>query len=129
LDSIYFLLFKSFNNILVDLSKKNIMKEISVQELAKALKDDKSVTIIDVRDNYEYEVGSIGCLNIPMNELESKINELDITKETYIICKSGDRASAVANFLETNYHFQNIGYIIGGMQAYANEIDNSIEII
>lgn len=105
------------------------MKKISVQELSNALKENKDFTLIDVREDYEYNVGHIQCVHIPMNDLTERINELDREKETYVMCKSGNRASSVANFLEINYDFSNIGVVIGGIEAYANEIDQSLEIV
>lgn len=105
------------------------MKKISVQELSEALKGNKDFTLIDVREDYEYNVGHIQCIHIPMNDLSERINELDCDKETYVMCKSGNRANSVANFLEVNFNFSNIGIVIGGIEAYANEIDQSLEII
>ncbi len=105
------------------------MKKISVQELSEALKESKDFTLIDVREDYEYNIGHIQSVHIPMDNLSERINELNCDKETYVICKSGNRASSVANFLEINYNFSDIGVVIGGIEAYANEIDQSIEII
>ncbi|HLV42318.1 MAG TPA: rhodanese-like domain-containing protein [Brumimicrobium sp.] len=104
------------------------MKDISVQELAKVLKENKSFTLLDVRENYEYKIGHLQCVHIPMDEVPTRANELDCEKETYVMCKTGKRAAAVANFLNTNHNFLNIGIVIGGVEAYANEIDQSIEV-
>lgn len=104
------------------------MKDITVQELAEALKQDFTFTLLDVRENYEYKIGHIKCIHIPMAEIPARASELDCEKETYVMCRSGKRAAAVANFLNTNYNFSNIGIVIGGVEAYANEIDQSIEV-
>src|SRR5690554_3650262 len=98
------------------------MKDITVQELASALKEKKSFTLLDVRENYEYKIGHLQCVHIPMDEIQAR------EKETYVMCKTGKRAAAVANFLCTNFNFTNIGIVIGGVEAYANEIDQSIEV-
>lgn len=107
---------------------KKPMKEISVQELASALKAKKAFTLLDVREHYEYNIGHLQCIHIPMDEIPSRVNELDNKQETYVMCKTGKRAAAVANYLSTNHHFSNIGIVIGGVEAYVNEIDQSIEI-
>lgn len=104
------------------------MKDISVQELALALKKNQSIVLIDVREDYEFNFGHLDCLHIPMSEIPERAKELDNIKETYILCKSGNRASAVANFLRTNFGFSNIGAVTGGIEAYANKIDHSIKV-
>lgn len=105
------------------------MKEITVQELADALKQNVSFTLLDVREPYEYEVCHIDdCMHIPMGEIPSRIQEIDNSKEVYVMCQSGVRASAVANFLKTNYGFSKIAIVIGGVNAYIEEIDQSINI-
>src|SRR5690554_42578 len=104
------------------------MKDITVQELASALKENKSFTLLDVRENYEYKNGHLQCIHIPMDEIPARINELDCEKETYVMCKTGKRAAAVANYLNKNHNFLNIKAVIGGVEAYANEIDQSIEV-
>jgi len=104
------------------------MKDITVQQLADALKKENPFTLLDVREHYEYKIGHISCLHIPMGEIPTRASELDCEKETYVMCRSGKRAAAVANFLKTNHNFSNIGIVIGGVEAYANEIDQSIEV-
>ncbi|SRR5690554_4669789 len=104
------------------------MRDISVQELAVALKQNKSFTLLDVRENYEFKIGHIACVHIPMDEIPKRATELDCEKETYVMCKTGKRAAAVANFLNVNFNFSKIGIVIGGVEAYANEIDQSIEV-
>lgn len=104
------------------------MKDISVQQLAEALKQKKKFILLDVRENYEFKIGHIACMHIPMDEIPKRASELDCKKETYVICRSGKRAAAVANFLNTNHNFSKIGIVIGGVEAYASEIDQSIEV-
>lgn len=106
------------------------MKDITVQELAEAIKNKATFTLLDVREDYEYDFGRIknNCIHIPMGEIADRIKEVDNTKEVYVMCQSGSRASAVANFLKANYGFLKIAIVIGGVEAYANEIDQSIKI-
>ena len=105
------------------------MRRISVQELSDVLKGSNDFIIIDVREDYEYNIGHIQCIHIPMSVIPERVNELNCERETYVMCKSGNRAASVANFLEVNFNFSNIGVVIGGIEAYANEIDPTLEII
>ncbi|WP_165851339.1 rhodanese-like domain-containing protein [Brumimicrobium aurantiacum] len=104
------------------------MKEITAQELAHAIENKESFTLLDVREPYEYEIGHLDCTHIPMGEIPSRANELDNTKTTYVICRSGKRAEAIANFLCANHDFRDIAIITGGVTAYAEEVDQSIEV-
>lgn len=106
------------------------MKDITVQELAEALENNPNFTLLDVRENYEFNYGHLNCpcVHIPMDELVNRIGELDINAPTYVICKTGGRAAAVSNFLKSNYGFPQIAIVIGGVEAYANEIDQSIKV-
>jgi adenylyltransferase/sulfurtransferase len=104
------------------------MKDITVQELALAFNQNLTFTLLDVRENYEFKIGHLQCVHIPMDEVPARASELDCEKQTYVMCKTGKRAAAVANFLNTNHNFSKIGIVIGGVEAYANEIDQSIEV-
>ncbi|PKR80812.1 NADH oxidase [Brumimicrobium salinarum] len=104
------------------------MKEITVQELEKAINSKTEFTLLDVRENYEYKIGHLNCVHIPMAEIPNRAEELDNDKMTYVMCKTGKRAAAVANFLATNFKFNEIAVVCGGVEAYANEIDQSIEV-
>lgn len=104
------------------------MKDISVQEFSQKLKENTDIVILDVRENYEYELGHLDCLHIPMADIPLQASSLDCKKETYVLCKTGKRAAAVANYLATNFNFSNIFVVIGGVETYANEIDQSIQV-
>ncbi|GKU27078.1 DsrE/DsrF/DrsH-like family protein [Clostridium folliculivorans] len=69
------------------------------------LKDlDKDNTILlDVRDELEVENGSIeGALNIPVNSLRERMNELDKAKEILVYCAVGLRGYVASRMLSQN---------------------------
>src|SRR5699024_10656865 len=46
--------------------------------------------ILDVRDPYEYDAGHIpGAVNIPLDQLPIRIDELDPDTDYYVICRTG----------------------------------------
>lgn len=103
------------------------MKRISVKELKEKL-DAGKIQLIDVREEYEFAICALpNSVNIPMGELRDRYDEISEKEEAYISCKSGTRAEAVANFLETEYDFENITIVEGGILAYINEIDTTLE--
>ncbi|MEX1190499.1 MAG: rhodanese-like domain-containing protein [Brumimicrobium sp.] len=104
------------------------MKYITVQELNKALLTDRDFQLIDVRELYEYEICNLNSKHIPMAEVSARLDEINKEKTVCLMCKSGKRAEAVANLLETDFHFDDVLIVDGGIIAYAEEVDNNLEI-
>jgi len=95
------------------------MEDISVQELKDRLSKGEHITILDVREPYEYEEFNIGAILIPLGDLKDELPKLNDLKTTELIvhCKSGNRSAAAKVFLEQN-GFQQVRSLIGGMVAY-----------
>lgn len=71
------------------------MKEVAVNEVP------AGAQLIDVRETDEYaEVRAQGAVNIPMSEFVGRIDEIDLDRDIYIICKLGGRSAQVAEYLE-----------------------------
>ncbi len=61
---------------------------------------DGSVTLLDVRTVQEFATGNInGFVNIPVDELRERAEELDKDKPVYVICQSGLRSYIAARIL------------------------------
>jgi rhodanese-related sulfurtransferase len=77
--------------------------DVSVSE-AKTLIDKKtSLIILDVRTLQEYEEGHIDeAINIPVQELEKRLNELSKDEEMLIYCRTGNRSGQAVKILESN---------------------------
>ncbi len=76
------------------------------------------VSIIDIREPYEYSSGSLKTAkNIPMgNLLNSPDKFLEKSKEYYILCQSGGRSSGACRTLsKLGYQVVNVA---GGMGSY-----------
>lgn len=103
------------------------MKWITVSELKEMMAQNPSLQVIDVREEYEYQICNIGCKNMPMGDIAENIDDLDNSEELIVLCKSGRRAEAVANLLATDFGFENVSIVEGGIMAWAENIDNSLE--
>ena len=84
----------------------------------KTLPRDGSVTLLDTRTSLEYSMGHVeGFVNIPVDELRERIEELDKSKPVYVICQSGLRSYIASRILIGNdfdaYNFA------GGFRFYA----------
>jgi len=95
---------------------------ITVDQLRELMKNDSNLVVLDVRNPYELEDKSLGqidgVLNIPVREVQSRLNELEEykTDNIYVICKSGRRSAAATNILVKN-GFKAIN-VEGGMMRY-----------
>lgn len=58
------------------------------------------ICLVDVRETYEYEDYNIGGLNIPLYELNDRLNELPKNKKLVIYCQTGHRSKIAVNLLK-----------------------------
>ena len=92
--------FMSFDNYLqsFDYEERKEMK-ISISEMLSLLEKDK-VQVIDIRFPQEYEAWHFGASkNIPLNELPTRINEIDKNKLVVTACPHNDRANIARMYL------------------------------
>ncbi len=77
----------------------------------------ESVFLLDVRDPDEFEEGHIpGAVNLPLNEIRSRMEELPRDREISIYCGVGQRAYyATRILLQNGYHARNLA---GGIRTY-----------
>ena len=67
------------------------------------LSERKDVILLDVRTEGEYQNGHIpGAINIPLDELRSRLSELDRGKILYVNCQSGLRSYLACRLLSQN---------------------------
>lgn len=82
------------------------------------LDKDKSI-ILDIRDPLEREMGYIkGSINIPLEQLRSRMDELDKSKKIIAYCSIGERAHIATRILNQN-GFDNVYNLSGGFNTYA----------
>jgi rhodanese-related sulfurtransferase len=65
--------------------------EIQAEELKSRLDHGDNLFLLDVRDEYEYEISNIGGHLIPLPELQKRLGELDAQQEIVAVCKMGPR--------------------------------------
>ena len=101
------------------------LSEIDPIELKRRLVKGDKPTILDVREPWEIATASLaGTINIPMNDIPSRIGELDPARETIVMCHHGIRSAQVAMFLSRN-GFEQVMNLVGGIDDWS-EIDPSV---
>jgi sulfur-carrier protein adenylyltransferase/sulfurtransferase len=109
---------------------KNGIPQMTVKEL-KARLDQKEARndnflLLDVREPYEVQIATIGGKLIPQNDVAARIGELNPAQEIIVHCRSGARSQRIAELLKTN-GFQKVSNLAGGILAWSDEIDPSIQ--
>ncbi len=82
-----------------------------------ALPRDGSVTLLDTRTTEEYAGGHAeGFVNVPVDELRQRVEELPIGKRVYVMCQSGLRSYLACRILsQSGYECYNFS---GGYRLY-----------
>lgn len=93
-----------------------ILKQFHLKDMA-SLPRDGRVTLLDTRTDDEYSSGHIdGFMNIPVDELRERLDEIEKGKQVYVICQSGLRSYIACRILAGNgfdcYNFS------GGFRFY-----------
>ncbi|KQZ88439.1 sulfurtransferase [Phycicoccus sp. Root563] len=92
------------------------MSEVSLEAFAAA--HDDGACVIDVREPGEYVGGHVpGAVLMPMGQLPSRTSELDRDRTVYVICASGNRSSAMTDYL-VHAGFNALS-VAGGTSAWA----------
>ncbi len=98
------------------------MKTIDVTELKKMINDKEDFSLIDVREENEFEADNIDGKLIPLGEIPSRINEIPKNKKVIVHCRSGVRSANAIHFLEQN-GYDNLYNLEGGILAW-NQANN-----
>jgi rhodanese-related sulfurtransferase len=84
--------------------------------------------LLDVRTEEELAIVCLpDCIHIPLNELESRIDELRSheEREIVVLCHHGGR-SAFAQQMLIGRGYSNVTNLVGGINRYAVEVDPSV---
>lgn len=64
---------------------------------------EQGAAVIDVRTKSEFAAGHVaGSINIPLDQISSKINELKKHKAIIVCCRSGNRSAQAKNILQSS---------------------------
>ncbi len=101
-------------------------EEITVSQLKARMDRGEDLTVIDVREPYEYAIARIpGTKLIPLGQIEERAGELDPKSEIILHCRSGKRSADALNRLKAK-GFTHLKNVVGGITAWSEEIDPSV---
>lgn len=107
---------------IIDNIESGIVKQFEYNEIEYLRKKD-NIILLDTRTKYEYARGHAkGFINIPLDDLRDRLNELDKTKKIYVMCQSGLRSYLATRILVQNgYDTYNF---IGGYRLYSSIVND-----
>lgn len=80
--------------------------------------DLSKVTLVDVRTADEFALGGIkGAVNIPLDDLRQRMQEIPTDKPVYLYCGVGLRGYLASNILKDN-GYKDVRNLIGGLKTY-----------
>ncbi len=104
-----------------------MIEDVTPTEFVRLLADDSSWQVLDVREPWEFAVSALeNAILMPMGDVADRVTELDNSRPTAVLCRSGVRSRQVAEFLAEN-GFEKLINIAGGINAWSNEVDSSLE--
>jgi adenylyltransferase/sulfurtransferase len=109
----------------VSAAVNNGVEQISVTDFKRKLDADEDIFLLDVREPHEYQIASLGGHLIPLGDLQSRVHELDSSREIVVHCKMGGRSQKAAEFLK-QAGFKKVRNLAGGIQAWSEQIDPAV---
>ncbi len=100
----------------ISVSTVHLPDEISVADTAS--KRDAGAFILDVRTPEEWKEFHIsGATLIPLDQLETRLNEVPKDKEVVVVCRSGNRSKVGRDALKASGYMQ-VTSMSGGLNAW-----------
>ncbi len=105
------------------------VKEIQAKELKRWMDTQKTdFQLIDVREDFEREISTIGGEWIPGDSIDSALERIPADKKVIFYCRSGIRSADIIDLLQAKYGFDNLYNLKGGINAWAEEIDPDMPV-
>lgn len=103
------------------------MKEITVQDLQEMKARGDDFQLIDVREDFEYEMSNLEGLNIPLGGILVETDKIEKDKPVVLMCRSGKRSEVALHQLEQQ-GFTNLANLQGGILAWQQNVDPGITV-
>ena len=100
--------------------------EMSPRELEGRLSRGEQLQLIDVREQFEWDIARIpGARLVPLATLPDVVETLDRDREVVVYCKGGSRSRAAATHL-ADAGFARVANLTGGILRWREEVDPAL---
>jgi len=103
--------------------------EITPTQLKDKLNQGEKITIIDVREPYEWQIANLapyGARLIPLGQFSHRLNEISPADDIVVHCKVGGRSAQAYEVLQ-QAGYTKIKNLKGGILAWADQVDRSMQ--
>jgi len=110
------------------MNEQNTVPAITVTELKSLQEQGRAPFLLDVRQEYEAEIASMGADQlIPVEELPTRLSEVraDKAQEIVVHCRSGARSAKAVAMLQ-KAGFTHVKNLTGGILAWSDKIDSEV---
>ncbi len=101
------------------------MTEITVSELKQMRDANTPHQLIDVREEFEYDIANIGGELIPMGTIPQHLDKISKDRPVIVHCKSGRRSANIVQYLEQQ-GFTDVHNLAGGILGWIDVVDPSL---
>jgi rhodanese-related sulfurtransferase len=99
------------------------MEQLSAKELKERLDRHDPIVLLDVRQGWELRLCRLEhAVHIPIEEIESRTEEMNPEDEIVAYCHTGVRSAAVTQYL-TQLGFKRVKNLAGGVDEWARTVD------
>jgi adenylyltransferase/sulfurtransferase len=102
--------------------------QITASELKQRLDNGDKLTLIDVREPFEWDIanlGQYGAKLIPLDQVIDRRDEIDRAGDVVVYCRSGSRSASIIRQLRAQ-GFDNLINLKGGIRGWAEDVDPSL---
>jgi adenylyltransferase/sulfurtransferase len=107
------------------------VQEISAAEVAQRLEGADPPLLLDVREAWEWAVGSLadrGARLVPLSEVEERLGEVPRDREVVVYCRAGPRSLRAAALLKAAGH-ERVVSMAGGLRAWSEFVDADMRVV
>ncbi len=104
------------------------VRELTASDLKQKMDSGAALTLIDVREEYEWDItnlGKLGAKLIPLGEVSERMAEIDKSSDVVVYCRSGKRSESAIRHLQAQ-GYTNLYNLKGGINGWATDVDPSM---
>lgn len=119
--------YEEFCGLKQPIVEEKAIEEVTATELNNWINGGVDVQLIDVREDFEYEIAQIPNTKlIPLQQVVSRAVEIDAKRTTVVHCKGGVRSAKAIGALKANGFGGRLINLKGGIAAWSDEVDASV---
>jgi adenylyltransferase/sulfurtransferase len=105
------------------------VNELEPHELQKMIEEGADIQLIDVREKYEYDLGNIGGISMPLSDFENQMLRLKSNSRIVFYCRKGERSKKAISMALKSFPMQNLYHLKGGILEWKKQINPELSVV